>query len=43
MQEIVEADGADGFVVGASLTPGSAPRTSRMVVPVLQERGLFRT
>lgn len=43
LQEMFEANAADGFVVGGSLMPGSHEDFARMVVPILQERGLFRT
>jgi len=43
MQEIFEAHAADGFMLGGSLMPGSHEDFARMVVPILQERGLFRT
>ncbi len=43
LQMMFENGAADGFVVGASLTPGSHEDFARTVVPILQERGLFRT
>jgi alkanesulfonate monooxygenase SsuD/methylene tetrahydromethanopterin reductase-like flavin-dependent oxidoreductase (luciferase family) len=43
MQEMFEAEAADGFVLGWQVLPGQVEDFARMVVPVLQKRGLFRT
>jgi FMN-dependent oxidoreductase (nitrilotriacetate monooxygenase family) len=43
MQEWFETGGCDGFVLAATHLPGAFEEFVRMVVPVLQERGLFRT
>jgi FMN-dependent oxidoreductase (nitrilotriacetate monooxygenase family) len=43
MQEWFESGGCDGFVLAATHLPGAFEEFVRMVVPVLQERGLFRT
>jgi FMN-dependent oxidoreductase (nitrilotriacetate monooxygenase family) len=42
MQEWFETRGCDGFVLAATHLPGAFEEFVRMVVPVLQERGLFR-
>ena len=42
IQEWIEDEAADGFIVGAS-TPKGLPEFVDRVVPILQERGLFRT
>jgi alkanesulfonate monooxygenase SsuD/methylene tetrahydromethanopterin reductase-like flavin-dependent oxidoreductase (luciferase family) len=42
MQEWFESRGCDGFVLAATHLPGAFEEFVRMVVPVLQERGLFR-
>ena len=41
IQEWIEDEAADGFIVGAS-TPKGLPEFVDRVVPILQERGLFR-
>jgi len=43
MQEWFETGGCDGFVLAATHLPGAFEEFVRMVVPVLQKRGLFRT
>lgn len=45
MQEMFEAEAADGFMLmpGGTAMPGSVEDFARLVVPVLQKRGLFRT
>ncbi|GAY11442.1 LLM class flavin-dependent oxidoreductase [Pseudonocardia sp. N23] len=43
MQEWVESDGCDGFVLAATHLPGAFEEFVRMVVPILQKRGLMRT
>ena len=42
MQEWFTTGGCDGFVLAATHLPGAFEEVVRMVVPVLQERGLFR-
>ena len=42
IQEWIEEEASDGFIVGAS-TPKGLPEFIERVVPILQERGLFRT
>lgn len=42
MQEWFTSGGCDGFVLAATHLPGAFEEFVRMVVPVLQERGLFR-
>ncbi|MGO9458288.1 MAG: LLM class flavin-dependent oxidoreductase [Acidimicrobiales bacterium] len=43
MEEWVESEACDGFVVAATHTPGAYEDVVRMVVPELQRRGVFRT
>lgn len=43
MQEWFESGGCDGFVLAATHLPGAFEEFVRMVVPILQARGLFRT
>ena len=43
MQEWFTSGGCDGFVLAATHLPGAFEEFTRMVVPVLQERGLFRS
>lgn len=42
MEEWLEADACDGFVIAATHTPGAYEDLVRMVVPELQRRGRFR-
>lgn len=42
IEEWVEEEASDGFIIGAS-TPKGLPKFVERVVPLLQERGLFRT
>ncbi|MEU6642780.1 LLM class flavin-dependent oxidoreductase [Saccharomonospora sp. NPDC046836] len=42
MQEWFESGACDGFVLAATHLPGAFEEFVRMVVPVLQDRGLFR-
>jgi len=42
MEEWIEAEACDGFVVAATHTPGAYEDVVRMVVPELQRRGVFR-
>ncbi|MBP2490535.1 hypothetical protein JOH50_006331 [Rhizobium leguminosarum] len=39
----MQADAADGFVFAPHLTPGRFDEFVERVVPILQERGLYRT
>ncbi|BAP45716.1 LLM class flavin-dependent oxidoreductase [Pseudomonas sp. 21LCFQ02] len=43
MQQWLEQNAADGFVIMAPYMPGGAERFLEQVVPELQRRGLFRT
>ena len=43
MQAWFEAGACDGFVVAATSLPGTFETVTRLVVPELQRRGLFRT
>ncbi|WP_449276809.1 NtaA/DmoA family FMN-dependent monooxygenase [Leucobacter sp. GX24907] len=43
IDEFVQARGSDGFVLVPHLTPGGLDEFVDRVVPVLQERGVFRT
>ena len=42
MEEWVETEACDGFVIAATHTPGAYEDVVRMVVPELQRRGVFR-
>jgi FMN-dependent oxidoreductase (nitrilotriacetate monooxygenase family) len=42
MEEWFTTEGCDGFVLAATHLPGAFEEFTRMVVPVLQKRGLFR-
>jgi len=42
MQEWVDAHGCDGFVIAATHLPGAFEEFVRMVVPILQARGVLR-
>jgi FMN-dependent oxidoreductase (nitrilotriacetate monooxygenase family) len=42
MEEAFTQDGCDGFIVAAPYLPGAFTDFTRMVVPELQRRGLFR-
>ena len=42
LQEMFEAGGCDGFIFTPTEMPGSFESFTRSVVPILQERGLFR-
>ena len=39
----MQADAADGFILVPHLTPGGLDEFVDRVVPLLQERGVFRT
>ncbi len=43
MEEWVETEACDGFVIAATHTPGAYEDVVRMVVPELQRREVFRT
>ncbi|MFC7261908.1 NtaA/DmoA family FMN-dependent monooxygenase [Streptomyces lutosisoli] len=43
LDELVRSDAADGFVLVPHLTPGGLDEFVDRVVPLLQERGVFRT
>ena len=43
LDEFVQADAADGFILVPHLTPGGLDEFADTVVPLLQERGVFRT
>ena len=42
MEEWMEADACDGFVIAATHSPGAYEDVVRLVVPELQRRGRFR-
>jgi hypothetical protein len=39
----VQADGSDGFILVPHITPGGLDEFAGTVVPLLQERGVFRS
>ncbi|MFE0025290.1 NtaA/DmoA family FMN-dependent monooxygenase [Amycolatopsis sp. NPDC059021] len=43
INELVQADASDGFILVPHVTPGGLDRFADEVVPLLQERGVFRT
>jgi alkanesulfonate monooxygenase SsuD/methylene tetrahydromethanopterin reductase-like flavin-dependent oxidoreductase (luciferase family) len=43
IDELVQADAADGFILVPHITPGGLDKFADTVVPLLQERGVFRT
>jgi alkanesulfonate monooxygenase SsuD/methylene tetrahydromethanopterin reductase-like flavin-dependent oxidoreductase (luciferase family) len=43
IDDYVQSDAADGFVLVPHLTPGRLDEFVEKVVPHLQERGVFRT
>jgi hypothetical protein len=43
IDEFVQADASDGFILVPHVTPGGLARFVDEVVPLLQERGVFRT
>ena len=43
MDEFVQTDASDGFVLVPHITPGGLDDFADTVVPLLQERGSFRT
>ena len=42
IDELVQADAADGFILVPHITPGGLDTFADQVVPILQERGRFR-
>jgi FMN-dependent oxidoreductase (nitrilotriacetate monooxygenase family) len=42
MQDMFEQNGCDGFMIMPSIMPTSTEEFARSVVPILQERGIFR-
>jgi FMN-dependent oxidoreductase (nitrilotriacetate monooxygenase family) len=43
INELVQADASDGFILVPHITPGGLDEFAETVVPLLQERGVFRT
>jgi FMN-dependent oxidoreductase (nitrilotriacetate monooxygenase family) len=43
INEFVQADASDGFILVPHITPGGLDEFTGKVVPILQERGVFRT
>jgi alkanesulfonate monooxygenase SsuD/methylene tetrahydromethanopterin reductase-like flavin-dependent oxidoreductase (luciferase family) len=43
INELVQADASDGFILVPHITPGGLDEFADTVVPLLQERGVFRT
>lgn len=43
LDAFVQADASDGFILAPHLTPGGIDEFADTVVPLLQERGVFRT
>ena len=43
MNDLVQADASDGFILVPHITPGGLDEFADKVVPLLQERGVFRT
>jgi FMN-dependent oxidoreductase (nitrilotriacetate monooxygenase family) len=43
INDLVQADAADGFILVPHVTPGGLDKFADEVVPLLQERGVFRT
>jgi FMN-dependent oxidoreductase (nitrilotriacetate monooxygenase family) len=43
INELVQADASDGFILVPHITPGGLDAFADTVVPLLQERGVFRT
>ncbi|MEV6008644.1 NtaA/DmoA family FMN-dependent monooxygenase [Streptomyces sp. NPDC051976] len=43
INDLVQADASDGFILVPHLTPGGLDPFADQVVPLLQERGVFRT
>lgn len=43
INDLVQADASDGFIMVPHITPGGLDEFADRVVPILQERGVFRT
>ena len=43
INDFVQADASDGFILVPHVTPGGLDEFADKVVPLLQERGVFRT
>ena len=43
INDFVQADASDGFIMVPHITPGGLDEFADTVVPLLQERGVFRT
>ncbi|HXP57448.1 MAG TPA: F420-dependent methylene-tetrahydromethanopterin reductase, partial [Streptosporangiaceae bacterium] len=43
INQLVQADASDGFILVPHITPGGLDEFADTVVPLLQERGVFRT
>jgi len=43
INDLVQADASDGFIIVPHVTPGGLDEFADQVVPLLQERGVFRT
>ncbi len=43
LQHLFEQRGCDGFMLGCKAMPGAVEDFCRMVVPILQERGIYRS
>lgn len=43
MNRLVQSDASDGFILVPHITPGGLDEFADQVVPLLQERGVFRT
>jgi len=43
INDLVQADASDGFILVPHITPGGLDEFAEEVVPLLQERGVFRT
>ncbi len=43
IDHLVQADASDGFILVPHITPGGLDQFADTVVPLLQERGVFRT
>ena len=43
INDFVQADASDGFILVPHITPGGLDGFADTVVPLLQERGVFRT
>jgi alkanesulfonate monooxygenase SsuD/methylene tetrahydromethanopterin reductase-like flavin-dependent oxidoreductase (luciferase family) len=43
INDLVQADASDGFILVPHITPGGLDEFADTVVPLLQERGVFRS